>query len=139
MTNNIVFINNSEPLMIARPMEQERVPGLAFLETDDAFERHIDMLCLHMGVESIESGLFATVCALPGAPHLDHPAPDQEITRLVPLTHHHSASSIVLPPLASPGHQSWRAGNSVRQDSFLLEIQGKPELASYWICSSKLM
>ena len=50
MTNTIAFINNSEPLMIARPMEQERVPGLALLEADDALKRHIDMLGLHMSV-----------------------------------------------------------------------------------------
>ena len=94
--------------MIARPMEQERVPGLALLQTDDALKRHIHMLGLHMSVESIESRLLATVCTLPGSPHLDHPAPDQQVTRLVPLPHHHSASRIVLPQLASPGSQSWR-------------------------------
>ena len=48
------------------------------------------MVGLHVGVQGVEGGLQPAVDALPLAAHLGHPAPDQQVAILIPLTHHHT-------------------------------------------------
>ena len=71
-------------------MEQERVSCLALPQADNALKGHGDVVGLHVGVQGVEGGLEPAVDALPLAAHLAHPAANQQVAILIPLTHHHT-------------------------------------------------
>ena len=71
-------------------MEQKRVSCLALPQADNALKGHADVVGLHVGVQGVEGGLQPAVDALPLPAHLRHPAPDQQVAILIPLTHHHT-------------------------------------------------
>lgn len=48
------------------------------------------MVGLDVGVQGVEGGLQPAVDALPLAAHLAHPAANQQVAILIPLTHHHT-------------------------------------------------